>query len=225
MDRHDGTSEPERTVMNYSAVYCALISKRLQNPISKADCYCETHHIIPKSEGGDNDKSNLVNLTAREHYIAHLLLAKIYDDQKMYSALWWMSTFDNGKYVVSSRLFELAKQKRSLKLSKALKGKPSFMKGRHHSEDAKRKISEAGKGRKFSEEARRKISEALKGKTPWNKGQTSCYKLSDETKKKISESVKASMTEEVRAKISETHKGRTPWNKGITKHSQHGDTK
>jgi len=36
------------------------------------------HHIIPRSLGGLNDKINLVNLTAREHYIAHLLLWKIY---------------------------------------------------------------------------------------------------------------------------------------------------
>ena len=53
--------------MTYSAVYCALISKRLQNPIEKGSgIYVEKHHIIPKSEGGTNDKDNLVNLTARE---------------------------------------------------------------------------------------------------------------------------------------------------------------
>lgn len=63
--------------MTYSAVYCALISKRLQNPITKDDCYCEKHHIIPKSEGGDDSDGNIVNLKAREHYVAHLLLAKI----------------------------------------------------------------------------------------------------------------------------------------------------
>lgn len=73
--------------MTYSAVYCALISKRLNNPISKDDCYCESHHIIPKSEGGDNSAENLVNLTAREHYIAHLLLARIYDDRNMWCAV------------------------------------------------------------------------------------------------------------------------------------------
>lgn len=39
--------------------------------------YFETHHIVPKSLGGTDDKNNLVNLTAREHYIAHLLLVKI----------------------------------------------------------------------------------------------------------------------------------------------------
>lgn len=34
-----------------------------------------------------NDKSNLVNLTAREHYVAHLLLAKIYNDWNMINAV------------------------------------------------------------------------------------------------------------------------------------------
>lgn len=76
--------------MTYSAVYCALISKRLKNPITKADCYVEQHHIIPRSEGGLDEPDNLVNLTAREHYIAHLLLAKIYGDWKMTNALFLM---------------------------------------------------------------------------------------------------------------------------------------
>lgn len=48
--------------------------------------------------------------------------------------------------------------------------------GKHHSDEAKRKISESVKGNKnwlgkhHSEETRRKISEAKKGRTPWNKG-------------------------------------------------------
>jgi hypothetical protein len=37
----------------------------------------EKHHIIPRSFGGDNIKSNVVQLTAREHYIAHALLWKM----------------------------------------------------------------------------------------------------------------------------------------------------
>lgn len=49
--------------MTYSAVYCALISKRLKNPITKDDCYVERHHIIPKSEGGLDEPDNLVYQT------------------------------------------------------------------------------------------------------------------------------------------------------------------
>lgn len=33
--------------------------------------YTEKHHIIPKSLGGDNSKTNLVVLTGRQHFICH----------------------------------------------------------------------------------------------------------------------------------------------------------
>ena len=39
--------------------------------------YVEKHHIIPKSLGGNNRKENLVNLSAREHFICHRLLVKM----------------------------------------------------------------------------------------------------------------------------------------------------
>ena len=64
--------------MNYQKIYDQLIQKRKLNVLNKNGIYCERHHIIPRSLGGLNDKINLVNLTAREHYIAHLLLWKIY---------------------------------------------------------------------------------------------------------------------------------------------------
>lgn len=76
--------------MNYQKIYNHLIEKRKNNRLSKEDCYCERHHIIPTSEGGNDNDENLIYLTAREHYIAHLLLAKIYDDLKMYCAITYM---------------------------------------------------------------------------------------------------------------------------------------
>ena len=57
-------------------------------------------------------------------------------------------------------------------MSESHKGKPD----RKHSEESKRKMSEAKKGKKFSDEHRRKLSEAIKGK-----------KHSEETKRKLSE--------------------------------------
>ena len=73
------------------------------------------------------------------------------------------------------------------KLSESHKGIPGYWKGKHHSEEHKRKISEAEKGKHISEEHKRKISEAHKGR-----------KFSDKAIRKMSE----------------THKGKTPWNKG-----------
>jgi hypothetical protein len=39
--------------------------------------YTEKHHIKPRSLGGTDDADNLVELTAREHFICHWLLTKM----------------------------------------------------------------------------------------------------------------------------------------------------
>ncbi len=146
--------------MNYAATYCALVSKRLSNPISKQDCYCETHHIIPKSEGGIDEKDNLVNLTAREHYIAHLLLAKIYNDLKMYSAVAYMKCgfTERQNFKVNSRLYEKMRLHYSKKLSEIggiNKGRPPWNKGKKDC---------------YTKEQLKKLSDSHKGHIPWNKG-------------------------------------------------------
>lgn len=153
--------------MTYSAVYCALISKRLKNPIFKEDCYCETHHIIPKSEGGLDESDNLVNLTAREHYIAHLLLARIYNDKKMWFALnRLVHGNDFKKYNhVSSRMYQTLKEN----FQKHNKGNKNNL-GKHLSEETKEKIRQTKigsrnpmYGKRLSEASQRKRSEKLKG--------------------------------------------------------------
>lgn len=79
--------------MNYKKAYLELVMSRqlLKRRKVKGD-YHEKHHILPKCLGGTNDKENLVLLTFREHYIAHLLLTKCYEDinakRKMIYGLW-----------------------------------------------------------------------------------------------------------------------------------------
>ena len=66
-----------------------------------------------------------------------------------------------------------------------------------HSEETRRKMSEAHKGRKLSEEHRRKLSEAHKNP-------------SEETRRKMSEGQKGrKLSEETRRKISKANKGKT----------------
>lgn len=65
--------------MDYLKHYNLLISKALSR--TGLDGYSERHHIIPRCMGGTDEESNLVRLTASEHYIAHLLLVKIYPNQ------------------------------------------------------------------------------------------------------------------------------------------------
>jgi hypothetical protein len=172
--------------------------------------YCENHHIIPKSLGGNNLKENLVKLTAREHFVCHLLLTKMYsgeDKNKMIHAVWAMATLENlnqERYKINSRTYENLRIKYATLKSKTLKGKP----GRAHSEETKRKISEAHTGKKrkpMSEEAKRKLSESMKGK---NLGK----QLSEERKQQISNSLKGRkrkpVSEETKEKLRAANLGK-----------------
>jgi hypothetical protein len=61
--------------MDYKKHYDLLIKRAKTRQLS---CYIERHHIVPKCMGGTDDKSNLVELTPEEHYVAHQLLVKMY---------------------------------------------------------------------------------------------------------------------------------------------------
>lgn len=78
--------------------------------------------------------------------------------------------------------------------------------GYHHSDNAKKKLSELSKGRIFSEETRKKISKALKGRTGSFKGKT----FSEEHKNKISLArIGKKHTEETKKKIGDINRGNT----------------
>lgn len=65
--------------MNYKRIYDSLIELG-RTQVLPTDTYTERHHIIPKCMNGSDDSTNLVRLTARQHYVAHLLLHKIYPE-------------------------------------------------------------------------------------------------------------------------------------------------
>ena len=158
--------------MDYQKAYDAIIANRKLNTPSG---YTENHHIIPKSLGGSNDPDNLVKLTAREHFIAHRLLAKIHGG-KMWSALWLMchGKTNSGKGLnVSSRVYEIARIKHAQQVSEAFSGENHPNYKRPMAQDQKDKISESLKGRfsgelnpnhgkKHSAAVRRLISEKSK---------------------------------------------------------------
>ena len=178
----------------YEKWYGALIEKRRKNPLIKDKSnpryvYCETHHILPKCLGGTNTDDNLINLTAREHYVAHLLLVKIYQKKndknaviRMSLALYSMQKLLNNCYrsfSFSSRLYE-----------KLIIPSRTFTK--EHIE----KIKKAAKNRVISEETKKQALEKrmktrelqrLNGtlKPAWNKG----VPLSEETKRKMKATV------------------------------------
>lgn len=59
----------------YTQWYYRIIDKARAN--TNDGTYCERHHIIPRSIGGDNSETNLVRLPAREHFICHKLLVRM----------------------------------------------------------------------------------------------------------------------------------------------------
>jgi hypothetical protein len=199
--------------MNYQRIYDQIIDRARDREL---DCYREKHHVTPKCLGGSDSKSNLVELTAREHFICHWLLSRLYPEEpKLSYAFWMMSTSKRpNRYRPSSRTYEEAKQLQSTLRSLQLLGHIT-------SEETRKKISKSNRGKKRTEEERKKMSDAQKGKIgTWN-GRTHSEeskqkmrekklgnKASDETKKRMSESRKGqTRTEEQKKKYSKAMKG------------------
>jgi len=193
----------------YLKWYISLIKSRQNRRIDLKIKY-ENHHIFPLAIFGKNNSTVL--LTPREHYIAHLLIYNIYKYRygtknnktyKMAKAFCWMMTRDEVKY--SSRRYEYCKNK----ASETMRGDNNpFSKPENFTEEHKRHISESllknppFKGKKHTEESRKLISEAAKKqkRTP----------LSVETKEKISIKNKGKIImESQRQAVRESNKRRT----------------
>lgn len=99
--------------MNYLKIYNSIIEKR---KIEKPTGYKEKHHIIPYCISKSNEESNLIDLTAREHYICHLLLINIYKNTIYYRKLlnaFLMMNCKNSKQkrYYNSKLYEFLRIK------------------------------------------------------------------------------------------------------------------
>ena len=69
-----------------------LYMKLIASAVGDNTLKTELHHILPRSMGGSNEKSNLVYLTTAQHYEAHYLLWKAYGNQQMSCAFHLMTT-------------------------------------------------------------------------------------------------------------------------------------
>lgn len=86
--------------MNYLLQYNQLIeTRKILNRVKGSGVYYESHHVLPKWMGGSNDKSNLVLLTAKEHFIAHMLLWKHYRDRSSALAFHKMAKSNNKNQI------------------------------------------------------------------------------------------------------------------------------
>ena len=156
------------------------------------DGYCEVHHIVPRSLGGSNDKENLISLTARQHYIAHWILARALGGSAA-RAFFMMSNF--GKYgKVNSTTYAIARKEYSGLVSEQMIGrimpptsdetkeKQSKAKlGKRLSAEHIENVRQAQIGRKLSNEWKANVSKGKRGKS---NGRLGCV-VSEETKKRI----------------------------------------
>lgn len=99
----------------YTNWYYRIITNAQSRTLS-THTYIEKHHIIPRSLGGTNEQRNLVNLTAREHFVCHLLLTKMTAGRmrhKMSKALTMIMSIrrvgDRNNYTITSRWYEHAR--------------------------------------------------------------------------------------------------------------------
>lgn len=165
----------------YTILYHQIVEAAKKQPRDKAVAYFESHHVTPRSLGGSNAKSNLVLLTAREHFLCHYLLTKMCtgsDLIKMLHAFMLMRGGNNhqSRYL-NGRLYEAGK----IQYAKA---RSIATAGIKLTEDHKQKISAALIGRSRSDEVKAKISSGKIGKTR--------KPFTDEQKAKISAAMRAS---------------------------------
>lgn len=150
----------------YTLLYNRLIEQALTRDTPAQ--YVEKHHIIPKALGGTDVKSNIVELTAREHFICHVLLIKMTqgdDKRRMAFAMSMMcrSTAKHHRYLPRSSRWFAAIREYSISLRKGLKHK-SHSKGWKHSDVAKKKISAAHLGKIMPQHTRSLLSKSHTGK-------------------------------------------------------------
>lgn len=113
--------------MDCQKLYTDIVRKRKEIPSEEE--YTEKHHIVPRCLGGSDEKENLVVLSAKEHFICHLLLVKIQQKGsieyfKMLNAFIMMncqSTCGQKRYF-SSRIYSALKKEYSKYRSDSTKG-------------------------------------------------------------------------------------------------------
>jgi len=132
-----------------------------QNRSRNTGVYYESHHIIPKSEGGSNIVENLILLTAREHFLAHWLLYRANPAIPSRAHAFWRMCRGRGKVlpkdwiVVSSRTYEEARLAHAQAISNGLRGRKKTL-------EHVAKVAAANTGKKREQISKDKMSEAAK---------------------------------------------------------------
>lgn len=115
------------------------------------DGYKERHHVTPRSIGGADEPENIVELTAREHLIAHLLLWK--SDPRNFKLIHAAMLMSN-RFTINSRTYE------ALRTAMA-----EARTGWNPSADVREQMSK-GQKKRFSDPEQRRIQRDLQAGIP-----------------------------------------------------------
>jgi len=167
--------------------------------------YHERYHIIPKCMDGTDEKNNLIDLYAREHFVAHKLLALENPKNEKLVGAWHAMAFlkndSHQRYELTPEEFEEARKAHSLAMSGennpnyGLTGENHYLYGKKHTDETLQKMSELKYGennpfygKQHSNDSRKKMSDAQKKRfeNPENHPMYGKH-LSEETKNRLSE--------------------------------------
>lgn len=203
--------------MNKYETWYAAITKRGQD--RHTDSYTESHHIIPRSLGGDDEPTNITKLTAREHFICHWLLTKIHREGeahwKMLNALRIMRA-ENAKQTrysnrITARVYNNLKEEYSKLQSEKMMGENNPMYGKPVSEEVRKGRSDRASG--DNNPSKRpgvgaKISDAKTGKKREPFTDEWKAKMSDAKTGENNNRYGVEVTDETRKKIGDKIRGR-----------------
>lgn len=201
----------------YTKWYISIVSTA-ESRDNSPDMYLESHHIIPKCMGGSNHRANLVKLTAKEHFICHLLLVRMVENRQTKAKLSYAAWQMTRRHTVCSRMYQQLRDELSentKNLPKSEQHKANLRKPKSNTENM-RGGQGAKPGFKHSAESKVKMSEKKKGKYVGENNPFFQKKHTEETLQKYRDLYTGvPLTAEHRQKISDGLKGRPTWNKGI----------
>lgn len=199
--------------MNYQKIYSSIIENaKKENRIKlrknqSSYIYYEKHHIIPKCLNGTDEKNNLVLLTAREHYVCHKLLTRIYPNTR---GLWlalkrFIFSKKSNLYIATSRDYENIK---NTLLTIPSKSRYNIWLEKYGKEEADKreketieKIRKTMTGVKYSKE---RIENAAKGHIGIKLSEKTCLKKKESMKGKNT----GSRSKDIKDKISKSMLGK-----------------
>jgi len=217
----------------YTKWYNQIIEKSRKTTY---DGYTETHHIIPKCLGGSNSLDNLIKLSAREHFICHLLLTKMVigdKKSKMFYSLSMMraaNRYHQRDFKINSKIFEIIrinlsnamkeKWTKELRVKKSIEmtGENNHFYGKKHSKETLEKL----KNKHVSIKTRKLISLNQKERFKNQPGTFLGKKHSIETCEKMSISATTPKSKLWKESASKNRKGKIPHNKGKTYEKLYG---